>query len=103
MIDNISSAEPIRLTSVVLKSNDTVATTLHDEILIMTVSGAAYFHVAGVAARIWELVEQPTTVQSLCEQLSAEYRVEHEECRQHVMEFLDQLQREHLIVCQEAT
>jgi hypothetical protein len=47
---------------------------------------------AGVAARIWELLEEPLGVESLVERLEAEYAVASEELRSDVTAFLAQLE-----------
>lgn len=47
---------------------------------------------AGVAARIWELLAEPTTREGLLERLGAEYEVEPEQLRADVTVFLTQLE-----------
>ena len=50
-----------------------------------------------IGSRIWQLVEQPRTVDSLCAQLVREFDVDAETCRTEVFALLADLRTEKLI------
>lgn len=50
-----------------------------------------YFGISGVGKRIWELIEQPTTVDRLVEMVVDEYDVDAETCREDTRLFLSQM------------
>lgn len=50
-----------------------------------------------VAARVWQLLEQPRSVDDLVTILVSEYEVAPQRCRQAVIDFLGQAQRDGLV------
>ena len=50
-----------------------------------------YIGLSSVGARIWELIETPQTIESLCDRLVAEYEVDPATCRAEVNTFLTAL------------
>jgi len=69
-----------------------------DEIVLLTVESGKYFRVDAVGSRIWELIKEPTSVQSLVEQLTDEYDITKDECLDDVRGFLDELRKDELIL-----
>ena len=59
---------------------------------MVDIEKGSYFSLNPVATRIWELLEQPLTLDSLRDQLLTEYDVSAEECRADVGEHLTQMQ-----------
>ena len=50
-----------------------------------------YYGLNEVAASIWELLERPSTVAEICGNLTAEYHVDPDACREQVSEFVKEL------------
>jgi hypothetical protein len=67
------------------------------QLMMMSPDSVAYLSLSGSGGRIWELLEQPRTLASLCEALAAEYAVEPAEIRQQVEAFVERLQVQHAI------
>jgi hypothetical protein len=63
----------------------------------MSIDAGAYFGVADVGKRIWELVEEPTTVADLCARLTQQYNVGADVCEAETLAFLDDLERRGII------
>ncbi len=63
----------------------------------MGVEAGRYFGLDDVGARVWELVQQPLSVESLCETLLSEYEVSAGELQRDVLELLGELSDKGLI------
>lgn len=55
----------------------------------------------GVAARIWELLEQPTTLDAIAEEISSEFSVSLEEANSDSGEFIESLKSKGLLCAAE--
>ena len=83
--------------SVLARNENIVFTNLDDTIVMMDVDEGRYFELAPVAARIWTLIEEQQTVQSICDALVEEYDVSAEICQQDTLEFLQSAVEMHLM------
>ncbi|HEX7695226.1 MAG TPA: PqqD family peptide modification chaperone [Sphingomonas sp.] len=70
------------------RDGDWLAARVGDELVMMSAAKGNYIGLSGVGARIWELLETPRTIESLCEALIAEYDVDAVTCRSEVDTFL---------------
>lgn len=61
------------------------------EIVMMSIENSEYYGLDPVASRIWELLEQPATIEQLVEKLQDEYEVDYETCLKDVIAFADEL------------
>ncbi len=69
-----------------------------DMLLMMSVDAGKYFGLKGAGPRIWELLENPTTIDALVERLTAEYEVSPDMCAEQVSAFLGSLRQRKLLV-----
>ncbi|MEA2437069.1 MAG: hypothetical protein QOF65_1625 [Thermoleophilaceae bacterium] len=83
--------------AVVTRTGDPLAAPVDDELVMLDPRKGRYFGLNPIGARIWELIEEPRSVESLCARLQAEFDVPDETCRADVLAFLEQLQREELV------
>lgn len=90
----------ISLHSVVRVSPRQVSTELGSETVILGVERGRYFGLNEVGARIWALVQEPTSVASLCDSLLSEYEVSREALESDVLEILSELHEQGLIQVQ---
>lgn len=67
------------------------------ELAVMSVEQGAYYGLNEVAARIWQLVDQARSVESICAALLAEYDIEAERCEREVVACLEALVAEGLV------
>lgn len=76
-----------------MRNSKTISGRLHDELVMMDIDKGKYFALNPVATRIWDLLEQPLTLDDLCLMLSEEYEVDHRQCKseveQYIMKMLD--------------
>lgn len=77
--------------TIICRSETLLSNNLGEDIVMMDIEEGAYYGLEEVAARIWEMAENPVSVGSLCENLMNEYKVSKEECRSDVGEFLEDL------------
>jgi hypothetical protein len=61
---------------------------LHEDLLAIDQKAGYCYSMNSSAARIWELIPNPTAVSSICAVLCEEFGVEKEQCRQDVVNFL---------------
>lgn len=81
----------------VVASPETVSSALDGETVILSLDGGVYFGLDEVASRVWELIREPVSVDSLCGQLQAEYDIEPACCRAELIALLDALERAGLL------
>ena len=73
------------------RNGDWLAAKVGDELVMMSAAKGNYIGLSPVGARIWELIDQPRSVDSVCETLVAEYDVDPATCRAEVDAFLTSL------------
>lgn len=91
------SRNQINLDTVISRRDALLSNNLGNDVVMMDIEQGNYYGLEAVAARIWELTEQPVSVNSLCVNLMAEYDISPEKCREEVVEFLDDLLQHKII------
>lgn len=81
----VSSGEMLR------RADGLLSAAVNDELLMMSVEHGKYFNLNAVGARIWELLETPTTLDGLVAALTAEYDVAPDDARREVERFIGSL------------
>lgn len=79
------------------RTKDLLSTELDQETVLMSIDAGAYYGLAGVARRIWEMLENPTSFSDLIDHLGREYNVSRETCVSDVQKFLGEIEREGLL------
>lgn len=87
----------ISLESTVVRSADQVSTDLGGEVVILGLQSEEYFSLEGVGARIWEMIQEPRTVQEILDAILNNYAVEPERCERDLLAVLGELADEGLI------
>ena len=76
----------------VRKQGDWLSAKVGDELVMMSAEKGNYIGLSEVGARIWELIETPQDVDTICARLQDEYDgVTPEDCRTEVETFLNEL------------
>jgi hypothetical protein len=73
------------------RKGEWLSATIGEESAMMSIETGNYLTLSRVGTRIWELIEQPTTVSALCARLTEEFDVTAEHCRAEVDQFLTDL------------
>lgn len=67
------------------------------EYAILDVERSTYYGLNPVAARLWELLDEPTTLEALVEKLVLEFEVAESQCRTEVERFIADMHAKALI------
>ena len=85
-------------TDVLVRDNDNLLTTVVDgELIALSVADGVCYGLNSMGTRIWALLAEPRSVDSLCEQLTREFEIGEEACRREALEFLEQLRAEGMV------
>lgn len=90
-IFRMQSAASLQLFSVVVASQHQAATSIGGETVLVAMTPARYFGLDEVGARIWQLVQKPTTVADIRDVLVHEYDVPADRCEQDLIGLLGQM------------
>lgn len=83
--------------TVVRQEDGLITTQIDGELIAMSVEAGACYGLNAVGTRIWELLAEPGSIDSVCRQLLAEFNVEEDVCRKDVLELLDRLRARGLV------
>lgn len=87
----------IETDTVVTAADHPVTTTVEGELVLLNTETGMYQGIDGVGPRIWELIQEPTAVETVVETLVAEYDVDEVQCERDVIEFVETMVAEDLI------
>lgn len=74
-----------------------LAAPVRGQLLLMSVELGRYFGLNALGARIWTLLEAPTSIDALVARLVEEYEVSPEQCRREVGDFVAALAERGLV------
>lgn len=83
--------------STVVSSSTLVSAELGEEVILLHLENGLYFGLDNVSARIWKMLETPTTVRGIEQVLLEEYDIEPDRCHDEVMRLLSDLIDEGLV------
>jgi hypothetical protein len=81
----------VRLDSIVVRDGEPIATTIDDEVVMLSPRAQAYFGLGTVGSEIWHAIEQPRRVDEICAGLLQQFDIDAETCRREVIDFLNDL------------
>lgn len=84
-------------TTTVVVSDHPTTTTIDGELVLLNTETGLYQGLTGVGPRVWELLQEPTTVQRLVDLITAEYDVSAESCEEDIRTFVDTMAEEKLV------
>ena len=87
----------LRGSTVVVRRSEPLSAEVGEEIVVFSAEQGAYHAFGTSGSRIWELLEEPTTVSTLCGVLRSEYDVAEQRCLEDVSSFLEELRLANLI------
>lgn len=74
-----------------IRNSKTISGRLHDELVMMDLEQGKYFSLNPVATRIWDLLEEPASLDELCLKLTDEFDVGHDQCMAEVQALLSEM------------
>lgn len=88
---------------ILVRNDEELLTTEVDgELVGMSVEQGTCYGLNGVGTRIWSLLAEPRSIDSLCEELMHEYEVAGDRCREEVIALLEELRSEGLVTVRTA-
>jgi hypothetical protein len=84
-------------TTTLVRSQDQISGEIDGKIVLMSIENGEYYNMNAVGSRIWALLEKPTTIAALIDQLLSEFEVERAVCEQESLAFIAQLTKDKLI------
>ena len=88
---------PLSLTSLVRWSDDQLAATVDQEIVILSVERGSYYGLDDIGSEIWQQMATPVSVSALCDTLAAKYDADRATIERDVLTLLGTLVAEGLI------
>ena len=88
--------------TIVVAVKDQVSCELAGEAVILSLQDGVYYGLNPIGARIWELIQEPRTVEEIAAHLAREYEVDRPRCEQDLHTLLRELASRRLIEIQDA-
>ncbi|MCB2263467.1 MAG: lasso peptide biosynthesis PqqD family chaperone [Candidatus Thiosymbion ectosymbiont of Robbea hypermnestra] len=82
---------PLTITDTICRGNDLVFSDIEGEVVMMSIEKGNYYCLNEVGSRIWQLIEQPTTLADVCHELQEDFQVEPAACEQEVFKFAEKM------------
>lgn len=87
----------------VRRRGDWLIAKVGDQTVMMSRQKVHHIGITEVSARIWELIETPQEIDTLCTQLRKEYAIPPDVCRAEVEAFLNELAGHGAVALEQAT
>lgn len=84
-----------------IRSSDIVEADIDGEKVMMDIESGHYYGLDVVASRIWQLLEQPLSLNVLVDTLTSEFDVSPEKCREDIEPFLNDMLENNIISLQD--
>ena len=89
--------------STVVAAKEQVSCNLAEEAVILNLKAGVYYGLNSVAARIWNLIQEPRTVSEIREAILEEYDVDPDRCESDLLALLRDLTAKDLVKAQDET
>lgn len=83
--------------TIVVAAADQVSCDLDGETAILHLGTDVYYGLDEIGARVWALLQEPSSVRRLCEVLAAEYEVTSQQCEADTLALVRELAAEGLV------
>lgn len=88
------------LNSKIVQNKKIDASDIDGDKVMMDLDKGMYFSLNSVGSRIWDIIENPITIDQVVEVLLSEYDIDKNECKETVVSFIKGLEENELIkVC----
>lgn len=89
--------------TVIVASQTVVIAELGGEAIVLDTTSGIYYGLKNeVSTRIWQLIQQPISISSICDAILSEYEIDIEQCKSDVVEFLSVILKQELAtICDE--
>ena len=77
--------------SLVRRVTNQIACDMGDETVILDLQSGTYYGLDVVAARVWTLIEEPTSLRAIRETIVSEYDVDADTCERDIIAFIERM------------
>lgn len=91
------SSESLTESTTVVADESCLSTTIENEAVILHADAGKYYGFNQVGTYIWELLQEPFTLEEITENVTTEYDVTRNQCREDVYELISELLEYNLI------
>lgn len=91
-------AKLISLDTAVLRKKDITTVDFDGELALMDVNKGVYYYMDSIGSGIWEILKKPTTTDEIVQQSILQYDIDEETCRNHVLDFIEELIERDLVL-----
>ena len=77
--------------TLIVRHPDLVAAEMDGDLVMMSVEQGEYYGVGGVGPRVWELLEEPVSIDGITVTICSEFDVEEDRCREDMALFIHQM------------
>lgn len=84
-------------TASIRRREEPLTASVDGEIVMLDAEQGEYFALGAVGSRIWELLEEPRTLDEVCRALQYEFEVDPQTCREEVARFMRDLHEAQLV------
>ncbi len=74
-----------------VRTNNALTTPVEEELVMFDTEAGKYYGLNEVATAIWNRLQNPQTIGSLINSLTAEFEISEEQCRKEVLQFLSDM------------
>lgn len=79
------------------RSDQALSADVGEDIVALHVANGACYGMEKVASHVWQLLDRPTGLDAICQELLGTYEVDPDVCHAEVGQLIDQLVREGLV------
>lgn len=83
--------------SLVVATKEQVSSSINEDTVILNIKSGVYYSLNNVGSSIWNLIQQPKTIEEIRESLINEYEVDSTQCDREVLALLQELESVGLI------
>ena len=80
------------IASLIQRSTNQIACDMGGEVVILDLKSGTYYGLDLLGARVWSLIEQPTSLSAIRDAIMADYDIDAETCERDILAFLEQMQ-----------
>lgn len=73
------------------RSGDWISAQVGDELVMMSAEHGRYLGLSPIGARIWDLLDTPTTLDQVVDKLTSDFNVSPQQCRDDTLAFIEEL------------
>jgi hypothetical protein len=89
--------QALLMDQLITQDPNNIVSDMGEEKVVLSIENGKYYNLGAMGSRIWDLIEEPVTIQHVVEALLKEYEVSREVCEEQVLSFLSHLVEERLI------